>query len=43
MNNINPPPPKFPADGFTTAKANATATAASIAFPPSSKISFQYQ
>ena len=35
--SINPPPPRLPAEGFTTARANATATAASIAFPPSSK------
>ncbi len=30
----NPPPPMFPASGFTTASAKWTATAASTAFPP---------
>ena len=34
---MNPPPPRLPADGFTTESANATAMAASIALPPSSK------
>src|SRR5262249_22867982 len=32
--NINPPPPRLPADGHTTAKASPTATAASTAMPP---------
>src|SRR5262245_27844271 len=31
---INPPPPRLPADGHTTANASPTATAASIALPP---------
>src|SRR5262245_15164589 len=31
---IKPPPPRFPADGHTTASARPTATAASTAFPP---------
>src|SRR5215510_811815 len=31
---INPPPPRFPADGHTTASASPTATAASTALPP---------
>lgn len=31
---MNPPPPRFPAAGKTTASANATATAASTALPP---------
>src|SRR5215813_11710735 len=31
---INPPPPRLPADGHTTAKASPTATAASTALPP---------
>src|SRR5690349_4160807 len=31
---INPPPPRFPAEGQTTASANPTATAASMALPP---------
>src|SRR5262245_13997436 len=31
---INPPPPRLPADGHTTASANPTATAASTALPP---------
>jgi hypothetical protein len=35
----NPPPPMFPAVGCVTAKANAVATAASIAFPPFFRIS----
>jgi hypothetical protein len=29
-----PPPPRFPATGYTTARASAEATAASAAFPP---------
>src|SRR5258705_12085150 len=37
--SINPPPPIFPAAGSTTAKANAVATAASIALPPFCRIS----
>src|SRR5579871_4853334 len=36
---MNPPPPMLPAAGSTTASANATATAASTAFPPRFKIS----
>ena len=35
---MNPPPPMFPASGFTTASARETATAASTAFPPRSMI-----
>src|SRR5262245_42490310 len=31
---INPPPPRLPAAGHTTAKASPTATAASTALPP---------
>ena len=31
---MNPPPPMLPATGWTTASANATATAASTALPP---------
>src|SRR5688572_20635436 len=31
---MNPPPPRFPASGFTTASAKWVATAASTAFPP---------
>src|SRR5262245_33726055 len=31
---INPPPPRLPADGHTTASASPTATAASTALPP---------
>src|SRR5262249_44599980 len=31
---INPPPPKLPAEGHTTASAKPTATAASTALPP---------
>src|SRR5262245_29843705 len=34
-----PPPPMFPASGYTTASANPTATAASTAFPPFFRIS----
>ena len=34
---MKPPPPRFPAEGLTTDKAKATATAASTAFPPASK------
>jgi hypothetical protein len=34
-----PPPPRFPASGYTTANANPTATAASTAFPPRRRIS----
>src|SRR5579863_10382108 len=37
--SMNPPPPMFPAWGSTTASANATATAASTAFPPRFMIS----
>src|SRR5579863_8983146 len=36
---MNPPPPMLPAAGSTTASANATATAASTAFPPRFRIS----
>ena len=32
--NMNPPPPRFPASGHVTARARATATAASTALPP---------
>ena len=31
---MNPPPPRFPAEGWVTAKAKPTATAASTALPP---------
>jgi hypothetical protein len=31
---MKPPPPKFPAAGYVTASAKATATAASTALPP---------
>ena len=31
---MNPPPPMLPAVGWTTASANAVATAASTALPP---------
>src|SRR5713101_1670659 len=31
---MKPPPPRFPASGQVTARVSATATAASIAFPP---------
>ena len=31
---MNPPPPMFPASGFTTASAKCVATAASTALPP---------
>src|SRR5437867_12020540 len=31
---MNPPPPRLPASGSTTASANPTATAASTALPP---------
>src|SRR5947207_8244738 len=33
---MKPPPPMLPAEGCTTASANAVATAASMAVPPSS-------
>src|SRR5277367_6429103 len=36
---MNPPPPILPAEGSTTASANATATPASTAFPPRFRIS----
>src|SRR5438876_11090388 len=36
---MNPPPPMFPATGWTTASANPTATAASTALPPRRRIS----
>src|SRR5690606_16657896 len=36
---MNPPPPMLPASGHVTASANATATAASTAFPPRFRIS----
>src|SRR6516162_8017004 len=32
--SIKPPPPKLPAEGWVTAKANPTETAASTALPP---------
>jgi len=35
----NPPPPRLPACGWTTARASAVATAASAALPPARKIS----
>src|SRR3954463_12082612 len=35
---MNPPPPMFPALGWTTASANAVATAASTALPPLASI-----
>ena len=36
---MKPPPPMLPASGFTTARANCTAIAASTAFPPASRMS----
>src|ERR1043166_7493122 len=36
---MNPPPPMLPASGSTTSSANATATAASMALPPSFRTS----
>src|SRR5437762_3162552 len=36
---MNPPPPMFPATGWTTASANPTATAASTALPPRRRMS----
>src|SRR5206468_9834144 len=36
---MKPPPPRLPAAGQVTASANAVATAASTALPPSFKIS----
>ena len=36
---INPPPPIFPATGYTTANANCVATIASYALPPFFKMS----
>src|SRR4030095_987073 len=36
---MKPPPPRFPANGYVTARANAVATAASTAFPPRDRIS----
>src|SRR3984957_19646290 len=36
---MNPPPPMLPAEGSTTASANARATAAATAFPPRFRIS----
>src|SRR5256885_11373067 len=36
---MNPPPPRFPAGGCTTASANPVATAASTALPPACMIS----
>src|SRR5258708_37122729 len=36
---MNPPPPRFPAGGCTTASANPVATAASTALPPACIIS----
>src|SRR5437868_12706578 len=35
----NPPPPRLPASGHVTARANETATAASAALPPCLRIS----
>src|SRR5947209_2394196 len=32
--SMNPPPPRFPAEGCVTANVNPMATAASIALPP---------
>src|SRR5947209_9622719 len=37
--SMNPPPPRLPACGCTTANANPTATAASTALPPACMIS----
>jgi hypothetical protein len=37
--SMNPPPPKFPAVGYVTARAKAVATAASTALPPWVRIS----
>ena len=36
---MNPPPPRLPASGFTTASASPVATAASTALPPAARIS----
>jgi hypothetical protein len=36
---MKPPPPRFPAAGYVTASASATATAASTALPPRFKTS----
>ncbi len=36
---MNPPPPMFPASGWTTARAKPTPTAASTALPPCRRIS----
>ncbi len=36
---MNPPPPRLPARGSVTARAKPTATAASTALPPRSRIS----
>src|SRR3990172_1543437 len=37
--SMKPPPPRFPAEGWVTARAKATATAASTALPPWRRIS----
>src|SRR5690606_1531852 len=37
---MKPPPPMFPADGWTAVRANCTATAASTALPPAMRICF---
>ena len=36
---MNPPPPRLPASGFTTASARPVATAASTALPPPARMS----
>ena len=36
---MKPPPPRFPASGFTTASARPVATAASTALPPAARMS----
>ena len=36
---MKPPPPRLPASGWTTARANPTATAASTALPPCRRMS----
>ena len=36
---MKPPPPRLPASGWTTASANPTATAASVALPPRRRMS----
>src|SRR5690606_42065264 len=36
---MNPPPPRLPAEGYTTARANCVAIAASTALPPALRMS----